>query len=1032
MLDKRLALMQERLNSLESNKDMDSAKDAIRAVVGLLVPNSDDLDFRLFRDGDGKLTANASWFFHDEEIADRRATYAVDVPSDYNLDVKVFGVLKPSMRTISWAVGLTPNFEDEPFNGVFNVGIDFFVPESKDRIILALSKNYVIRTIELKGQLTATFLEIFSSWLKIRETSSKTEFHALLWNSLDLHPINKRFYEGISQRFITLRQHLETSGVLDGHHSAQFANRLIGRVIFTWFLDKKSLLNAEAEYFSSTLFEDDTVYYRQKLEPLFFEVLNTPVGERIVSDLLTPYLNGGLFEPKKDDLYKSDNLTFPRNYFDDLFDFLRAYNFTTDESTSDFQQVAIDPEMLGRIFENLLAEVSEETGEQARKAKGAFYTPREIVDFMCKESLKGYLLSKIPNDPNLESRLHQLIDATERQFQDQDHNWRRDLKPYKDQIIDALDNLKVFDPACGSGAFPIGMMQLLVRVYARLEPRFDYHKAKLGIISRNIYGADIEPMAVEISRLRAWLSIVVDEDRNLASVRPLPNLDFKFVVANSLIQLEKQGQLAFFEDANLDVKLQEIRSGYFSTENAKQKARLRAKYQGIIEEELSLFGESGRTRQLKTFRPFESDSIAGFFDPTQMFGFDKFDIVIGNPPYVRQEKIKYKKDLGSYNVFSKTSDLFTYFFELSDNILVDGGITSLIVSSKFGRAVYGAKLREFISSKTEIDFIVDHQGIEQFSAAVNTWILQIVKRPPKSGHKVRVVLSQEDKELRIPQTRFNGNGWSFVDGSSREMFDRISANYPPLGKSGLLVKRGITTGCTEVFVVDEVTKNKLVDEDPTLESIFYKVLRGRDIAKYRTNFAGLWIIATKNEIDVPASHPGLAEYFELSNIALAGKVKSRSDQGRHWMNLRDCSYYPLIESEKIIWSELSAEGRFARSGPDEYILDTAYLVNTVHVEYLLAILNSKVVLAFMKQAASRLGEHGIRWKRHVVDQIPIPPVDLVPSEVVERIKELVLARENANDDDSSGLEQEIDSLVFHVYGLSHTEVDQITASLIQK
>lgn len=487
MLDSKLDLLQERLLALESKKDMDSAKSAIKAVIGLLVPNVDDLDFRLFRDGDGKLTANASWFFHDDEIADRRATYTLDLPAEYNLDVKVFGVGKPSMRTISWVVGLTPNFEDEPFNGVFNVGIDFVIPETKDRLIIALSKNYVIRTIELKGHLTATFLEIFASWTKIKDTSRKAEFHTMLWNSVDLHPINKRFYEGISQRFISLRQHLETSGVLDSHHSAQFANRLIGRIIFTWFLEKKSLLNKESDYFASDRFEDDTQYYRQKLESLFFEVLNTPVGERTVLDVLTPYLNGGLFEPKKEDLYKTGNLTFPRNYFDDFYQFLKNYNFTTDESTSDFQQVAIDPEMLGRIFENLLAEVSEETGEQARKAKGAFYTPREIVDFMCKESLKAYLRSKIPNDPNLDSRIYQLIDATERQFQDQDHNWRRDLKPYKDQIIEALDNLKVFDPACGSGAFPIGMMQLLVRVYARLEPRFDYHKAKLAVIEKNMF-----------------------------------------------------------------------------------------------------------------------------------------------------------------------------------------------------------------------------------------------------------------------------------------------------------------------------------------------------------------------------------------------------------------------------------------------------------------------------------------------------------------------------------------------------------------
>ncbi|MDA9116905.1 Eco57I restriction-modification methylase domain-containing protein [Pontimonas sp.] len=1027
MLDPKLDLLQERLLVLESKKDMDSAKSAIRAVAGLLVPNADNLDFTLFRDGDGKLTANASWFFHDEEIADRRATYTLDVPGDHNLDIKVFGVVKPSMRTISWVVGLTPNFEDEPFNGVFNVGIDFIIPESKDKIIIALSKNYVIRTIELKGHLTATFFEIFANWTKIKDTSRKAEFHTMLWNSLDLHPINQRFYEGISQRFISLRQHLETSGVLDSHHSAQFANRLIGRIIFAWFLEKKSLLSKDGEYFASELFEDDTQYYRQKLESLFFEVLNTPVAERTVLDVLTPYLNGGLFEPKKEDLNKTGNLTFPRNYFDDLFQFLKGYNFTTDESTSDFQQVAIDPEMLGRIFENLLAEVSEETGDQARKAKGAFYTPREIVDFMCKESLKGYLRSKIPNDPNLDSRIYQLIDATERQFQDQDHNWRRDFRPFKDQIIDALDNLKVFDPACGSGAFPIGMMQLLVRIYARLEPRFDYHKAKLAIIEKNIYGADIEPMAVEISRLRAWLSLVVDEDKNLAAVKPLPNLDFKFVAANSLLELEKLTQLAFFEDENLDLKLQEIRSGYFSTESVKQKSKLKEKYLGLVEQELSLFGESDRTTQLKTFRPFESDSVAAFFDPIQMFGFDKFDIVIGNPPYVRQEKVRYKNMLKGYQVYNSTADLFTYFFERGINLLAEGGVLSLITSSKFGRAVYGERLREFLSSSTTIDYIIDHEGAQQFTAAVNTWILQTRNVPPIQGREVNVTLEESNQSLAVKQSDLGAKEWRFLNEADRSVLAKLTGGFPPLSEFDAAIYYGVKTGCTEAFLISHDLRDGLLQKSAKNSDLLFNVLRGRDIERYGHKKASGTILVTKNGIDVEQSYPDVAAYLLEVDSKLEGKVRARSDQGNHWMNLRDCKYYESLESEKIVWSEMAASGRFSRASADTYIIDTAYMLVTPHIEYLLAILNSKLVLAFMSQSASRLGGTGIRWKRHIVEQIPIPPIESIPTEKLERIKGLVLARENADDQALIGLDQEIDSLVFEIYGLSEEEISSIAS-----
>ncbi len=1026
MLDSKLAVLQDRLNYLESNNDMTSAKSVISAVIGLLVPDADDLEFKLFRDGDGKLTANASWFFHDDEVVDRRATYTLDVPDRFNLDVKVFGVTKPNMRTISWAVGLTPNFEDEPFNGVFNVGIDFIVPGSKDRIIVALSKNYVVRTLELKGQLTSTFLEIFSKWLRIEGVSRKEELHARLWDSLDLHPINRRFYEGISQRFISLRQHLETSRVLPAHHAAQFANRLIGRIIFAWFLDKKGILDEEWEYFNSESFSDDTLFYKNRLEPLFFEVLNTPVGERKVRDLKTPYLNGGLFEPKPEDLYGSPALTVPRDYFDDLFRFLRGYNFTTDESTSEFQQVAIDPEMLGRIFENLLAEVSEDTGEQARKAKGAFYTPREIVDFMCREALKSYLRSTVTADEVFEARLYQLVDAPERQFQDQDHNWRRDFKPYKVQILAALDGLRVFDPACGSGAFPIGMMQLLVKVYARLESRFDYHKSKLSIVENNIYGADIEPMAVEISRLRAWLSLVVDLDPKQASVSPLPNLDFKFVVANSLVGLAPLQQMVFFEDDNLDVKLQDLRLKYFSTKNLGQKAALRKKYLSLVNEEAALWGESTRTTQLKNFRPFESDSVSPFFDAKHMFGIDEFHVVIGNPPYVRQEKVKYKESLRGYRVYGGTADLLTYFFEKGLDLLSRGGTLSLIVSSKFGRALYGEKLRQLLSSSTTIDFIVDHGGKQKFAAAVNTWIVQVRNTEPSDGHQLEVILEEEEKKRLVKQSDLGEKEWVFLTDAHRSLLNKLTTTLPPLSDFGVKINFGVKTGCNEAFIVPESVYKRLLSENLQSSEILFPVLRGKSLGRFSHAAASDWILVTKNGIDIPSRYPALASYLEKKDLELKGKVRGRGDQGSHWMNLRDCAYYDDLESEKIAWSDMSAKGQFSRVAAGTYIINTAYMLKTKHVEYLLGILNSSLVQFFMNQTASMLGGSGIRWQRHMVERIPVPSIESVPHELLGRLKSLVLSRETCSKDEIVGLENEIDDVVFLIYGLSQVEIDLIT------
>jgi hypothetical protein len=721
--------LQDRLNNLEREKSLEAAKKAIQGVVGLIFPTADDAEFRLFRDSDGKLTTKAGWFYFDDQIVDRRATYTLGLPEELNLDIKVFGITKPSAKTISWAVGLTPNFEDEPFNGKFNVGIDFIIPAAKDSIIIALSKNYVIRTIELKGHLTPTFLEILNSWSLIQDTSRKRELHESLWNSLDLRPINKNFYEGISQRFVNLRQHLEKSSTFDSNHAAQFSNRLLGRVIFTWFIKKKGLLGDSTNYFESESFGNSTDYYRARLETLFFEVLNTPVSDRINSDQSTPYLNGGLFEPKPEDHYKDAEVTFPSNYFDDLYDFLNGYNFTTDESTSEFQQVAIDPEMLGRIFENLLAEVSDDTGEQARKAKGAFYTPREIVDFMCKESLKSYLRSHVNGDENFETRLHQLIDSTEREFHDQDQNWRRDLKPYKDEVLALLDNFKVIDPACGSGAFPIGMMQLLLKTYTRLDPTVNPHVTKLRIIESNIYGVDIEPMAVEISRLRAWLSLLVDSTDDRKSIKPLPNLDFKFVCANSLHGLSEPDTLPFGEDENLDTKLQELRIQYFSTNSVQKKHRLRSQYQAIVDQEESLFGDSVRAKQLKSFRPFDSDSISDFFDAVQMFGVQAFDSVIGNPPYVAPKGLDPKTKRALEQRYGFADDLYSHFFFRGIELLSSKGNLSYISSKTFWTIQTKKNLRELLLAE-KLEYVYDTSNPFD-SAMVDTCIVMVSRQIPK-------------------------------------------------------------------------------------------------------------------------------------------------------------------------------------------------------------------------------------------------------------------------------------------------------------
>lgn len=730
-----------RTKEIEVNPSLEGCKKLILSVIKLLDSsiNSDDLNlFELFTDDGRKLAANASWFLSDPKVKDHKATYLINEKNNLNIDFKLFGVQKLNKRIISWSQALTPNFEDEPFYPDLRIGIDFLVPKTFDRVLVVLSNNYVVRILELHGPLTATYEEIFAKWESIEDYSNKRYVHTILWESFELHPINKRFYEGIQQRFTWLKTHLEETGIHDSEHAAQFANRLVGRIIFCWFLEKKNLINPAPEYFNSQSFENDTDYYRNKLEPLFFKVLNTPISNREPGDLSTPYLNGGLFESKLGDMYGSEKLTFPANYFDDLFEFFQSYNFTTDESTSQFQQVAIDPEMLGQIFENLLAEMSEESGDQARKAKGAFYTPREVVDYMCRESLKEYLRSQFEEDEFLERRIYQLVDAPDREFQDQDHNWRRDWKPYKEKLISALDQLKVIDPACGSGAFPIGMLQLLVSVYSRLEPRFDPHKAKLAIVEKNIYGVDIEPMAVEISRLRAWLSLIVDVEDTGNNFEPLPNLDFKFVCANSLLPIEEDLQESFGDDPDLGNKLQLIREKYFNTNKFERKSKLRLEYEKLVKEEESLFGESYKTTQLKSFRPFENEASAIFFDSDYMFGLEKFDIVIGNPPYGAKVSDDHKKKFKKFYK-SATADAdggrgslntYTVFIELALNLLSDHGNLNFIVPISVCSSESSMPLHALLENTCEniriSSFAVRPQPVF-LNAMVNTSILNATK-----------------------------------------------------------------------------------------------------------------------------------------------------------------------------------------------------------------------------------------------------------------------------------------------------------------
>jgi len=1009
----KIQQIQKELVALNGKKDFFQAKKVILSIIRLL-DDSISIEgkdiFQLFTDSDGKIKANGSWFYEDPIVTDRKATYKVYPNNNLNIDFKLYGVKKPIKRTISWVQALTPNFEDEPFNKNFNVGIDFVIPESFDKVIIILSNNWIIRTLELKGELTATYQEIFAKWAEIKHFDNKQELHKILWDSFDIHPLNKKFYAGISERFNILRQYLVKNRVFDEKHASFFTNRLLGRIIFCWFLSKKGIINPNFKYFDSKSFEDDNKYYREKLEKLFFEVLNTPIEDRKVEDNVTPFLNGGLFEARENDLYKDLKLTLPKNYFDDLYNFLLSYNFTTDESTSQFQQVAIDPEMLGRIFENLLAEITEETGEQARKAKGAFYTPREIVDYMCKESLKEYLKNKLKEDEFRDQRLYQLIEAPDKDFQDQDHNWRRDWKPYKEDIIKALDELKVLDPACGSGAFPIGMLQLLVKVYERLESRFDSYKTKLGIIEKNIYGVDIEPMAVEISRLRTWLSIIVDEESDSKKIKPLPNLEFKFVCANSLIDLN-DGTSVLGDDPDLDVKLQNIRDAYFNTESLNKKKKLRLEYEKLISGQKNLFGESLRSKQLKTYKPFDNESSSVFFNPEFMFGVENFDILIANPPYIDSEGMvkngqsdlreqiqkKYKWTKGNW-------DIYIAFFELGFKYISRKGVLTYITPDKWISKPFGNELRNGIIDHI---FLVLKSGRKIFdSAKVDSIITFISKEKYKNTmiveYKEGKFILKRSIDKKILSYPF---AFDHLFSDNLELIEKISLNKNKICDIGKCENACATS---DAYKLKPFIKN--IEKKDFDDSIYFKIINTGTIAKYYSKWAKKEMTYLKDKYSCPVVMKKL--FFENFKNSYGAKA---------------------IEKKIIIKGLNLLDGCIDLVG-DTIPAKTTLVItaqNEKFLKFILALINSQISFFYVKEKyPSSSYNQGTTFTKNMINDLPLPfsftekDIDRVVIEV-DKILNIITDKEFKETKETLSniafIIKKIDDIFFELYCINEAE-----------
>ncbi len=924
--------------------------------------------------------------------------------------------------------------------------------------------------------------------------------------------VNKEFYHEIQGMFYRLvggkvkignrtQKHdpvLILPDTRDRQIMQEFGVRLIGRIVFCWFLKKKLSENGVPLIPDSVLSGDAVKesYYHGVLEPLFFEILNTPIGERReefrneIYDSI-PFLNGGLFDPTlhqdfyfhptSEEKYKpSYALKVPDDWIKKFFEILETYNFTIDENIPIDIDLSVDPEMLGRIFENLLAEINPETGKNAQNATGSFYTPRPIVEYMVDESLIQYLLTKTDVS---EAELRELLDYKIEET---------DLSKEKcSAILKALDEIKVLDPACGSGAFPIGILQKMLLILQKVDPEsidwliFQLDKVpaalrrsvedkmmnenwsyqhKMGIIQNAIYGVDIQPIATEISKLRLFLTLIVDEkvvdEEPNRNINPLPNLSFKFVSANTLIPLpdpedEEQMELLDFESLfEPKIKaMQKVREDYFFAGGA-EKDRLVARFKEIQAEMAAEIGSSmsgnKRAKALSLWEPF-TDKATPWFDPGWMFGIrDGFDIVIGNPPYIQlqkalDEKRKYAdlyKDIG-FETFARMGDIYSLFYEKGYGLLKEGGHLTFITSNKWMRTGYGKPLRKLFTESTQIKLLLDFADFEVFDATVGTNILVIQRSESLINPGVAVVIRKDfQKEDNIQEyviknqislPVLDSENWVIMDEMNHKLKEKIEALGKPLKDWDILINYGIKTGFNDAFIISGKKKDELISQDVRSREIIKPILRGRDIKRYQVNFDDSWLVNTHNgytdnedAIIAPISiedYPAIKEHLDLN----WEKLEPRADQGKTPYNLRNCAYIKEFEKEKIVWGNLALRAQFAIADKGVYINAPSTII-TPASNYLLALLNSKLSDYYIRsQGVARSGGY-FEYKPMFVERVPLIQATGANKTIFDSlIDKIKLAKEN--DKCSQIYEDQIDLMVYRLYDLSYEEALLIDPNL---
>ena len=966
-------------------------------------------------------------------------------------------------------------------------------------------------------------LENRLQWMDAHE--KPRNFDGLLdaWlDALDTEALNRRFYQDLYDWFDRAVQEATfPTGEARTLHAEEHVIRLITRLLFVWFMKEKGLIADDLfveEQVAGLLknYDRDSgdTYYRAVLQNLFFATLNTEIDKRGFSkkknvthrdfsryrfkkemsdpDALlrlfsqTPFINGGLFdcldseESTTSGGWRVDcfsdvhyhKLSLPnRLFFDDdgLITLFNRYKFTVEENTPAEQEVALDPELLGKVFENLLAAYNPETRETARKQTGSYYTPRPVVDYMVDEALVATLMEKAESDDGdvayWQERLRYLLDY-EDAFNDANELFE---EAEAERLVQAIAELKVLDPAVGSGAFPMGVLHKLTLALRRIDPdnahweklqkeralakadvafdaqdqqereaelkeiseTFEHYRdsdfgRKLYLIQNSIFGVDIQPVACQIAKLRFFISLAIEQEVNKTAdnfgIKPLPNLETRFVAANTLLSLDKPAQMSLGQtDAvnRLEQELNENRERHFHATTRQEKlayrrqdARLRRKLAAELQNSMS----AAAANQVAQWDPYDQNAGADWFDAEYMFGVaDGFDVVIGNPPYIQLQKNRGElgrlyKDAG-FATFVRTGDVYQLFYEKGCQLLASQhGLLAYITSNSWLKAEYGKTTRRYFAEQHSPLQLLE-MGKDVFeNAIVDTNIL--LARSGKSDAVCKAVDMDRLSDRAFPpeedlwgQLRSRGDRpWSALSVIEQSIMDKMEAIGTPLKDWDVSIYRGVTIGLNDAFIIDNETKEALIDEDPNSAEIIKPVLRGRDIQRYQAEWAGLWLIDTHNGYDdVPAinidDYPAIKNHLD----GFYPQMEKRYDKGKTPYNLRNCAYHAEFAKEKLFWMDLTEQGRFAYDAGEMFCVNTAFMMSGQAVKYLCAVLNSRLITWFMGNTALNSGMGVTRWIRNSVEAIPIPKVSADKDALIATIVDYIIYLKNQPSTDGKNL-----------------------------